>query len=212
LKPIFQQHDITWALEFVKLLEGKVYSIHTRYESFNQGLEDVKLAKLFGAKVVVLHTDYPKKEEELLNQVLKAAKVAVENNVTVCLENLADRKKKAGHYEGCRNPTLLADALEKVNCPLLGMCLDTGHAMSNAHIEWDTPNIQKWLKHVHYHSTSVGNDDHSAVTENHSEFLTEGFLRLLNNCQNIGIVVLENDDLAEAEKTQFFLRSRGFEI
>jgi sugar phosphate isomerase/epimerase len=203
----------------------KVYSIHLRYrptaeaDGIGTSLADLEYlsrneaARQLGIRVFVTHTDYPHSREELLQQLRRLATGAEEQNVTVVIENLADTLNRTHDFMDPRNPRLIAAALERLGSWHLGLCLDIGHAISNAgltdSLRWDD-NVLKWVKHVHFHDNSFRRDDHLPVSPTTSDRLIANFKGMLANSAHDGTVILEHKQLAEAVESIEFIHSERY--
>jgi len=95
--------------------------------------------------------------------------------------------------------------------PHLGLCLDTGHAISNAgladSLRWDD-NVSKWLKHVHYNDNTFREDAHLPISSNTSEKLIEQFEHLTAHSKHDGTIILEHRKLPEAVLSLEYVKNR----
>lgn len=201
----------------VNLFSDKVHSIHLRYEptdskgGFRVILSDMRLSKEFGDKIYVVHTVYPTTPEILERQVRVIGDEAARLGIKVAVENLCDRGNKCGGYNAPRNPVEIVELLEKIGNPSLGLCLDTGHALSNVQrtagesLNWDNLLMRKWLMHVHYNDNTIGGDEHLPISDSTSHELTEGLKNLTQDSAHDGVLILEHRKFEEAIESRDYL-------
>lgn len=202
----------------------KVYSLHLRYKpaqgrsGIDATLEDMDLVKELGVERAVTHTDYPQSSEELEKQLSMISDKAAELSLYVAIENLCDRTNKTSGYMAPRNPNSIADFLERLDNKYIGLCLDTGHAISNLQLtnsmQWDANPIKKWLMHVHYNDNVLREDQHlplSPETIGRNPLLIPRFKKLLTDCSKDFVIILENRKLAESIQSRDYLNSLEYQ-
>jgi sugar phosphate isomerase/epimerase len=190
------------------------YSVHCRYGTLEQALADIKLARIFKPKVCVVHLDYPQNEVEFKKQIKLIDEQSKKNKILVCVENLSDRAQKT-NYDGAKNPEKIVEYLDILQNKYLGFCLDTGHAMKNGFLNWNTPLVKKWLKHVHYHSTTPNcpeKDLHLPVIGRDYEkiFLLKSFFKFLSSTENEGVIIFENKTVSDSLISKEFLKENDY--
>ena len=198
-----------------------VYSIHLRYDPKKDGSADgidtsisdlewlctTDLGRQLRANMFVTHTDYPQNVQDLLTQLRRLGEAAKHFNVVIAVENLADRKNKTNGYMAPRNPREMAEALEKIagedpELPnYLGLCLDTGHAISNAgltdSLDWNDDLVKRWVRHVHYNDNTIRGDEHMPICQSTNAHLIAALNYLLENSAHKGAVIFEHRKLSE---------------
>ncbi len=218
---IKEEGSIYGILEKAHPYREKIYSIHLRYRPANgkNGIEisceDVdsliknNLLEEFGVKIFVTHTDYPTNPEEFMQQLASLGKKASQYGVIVTVENLCDRKNKTNGFMAPRNPKEIAALLEQTNNPYLGLCLDTGHAISNSQLtdslDWNTNEARSWLRHVHYNDNIIGLDEHMHISSKTDEKLIANLESLTQNSSYCGVMMLEHRKLDEALQSKEYI-------
>jgi len=190
--------------DFVKTIRNysdKVYSVHLSHHSTAAAVSSMRYVKACNGKVAVFHPEYPKNFDELVQDIRIIGKYAAKYGVPVMVENLADRKKKSGWYDGARSPITICQALEMVGDKNLGLCLDTGHAVCNEMTEWTHPLVYRWLRHIHLSDSVVGKDLHLPFSIGTSYKLKSGIRRILSHAEHDIMVILENNTLQHTVKS-----------
>ena len=194
-------------LKIIKRFGDKVYSVHLRHDNLTAAVNSMKYVKLCQGKVAVFHPEYPEDFEQLMRDLKIISKISRKKGIPVMIENLCDRKRKSGEYGGARSPITICEALEQLGNHRLGLCLDTGHAVSNELTKWCNPLVYKWLKHIHLSDNVVGRDLHLPFTPITNWRLKVGVRRILRKTHNDVIVILENKTLKDTIKSyKYFAR------
>lgn len=122
-----------------------------------------------------------------------------ERKIPICIENVLDR-----------NCYLLRTVWEKVNHPMLGLCLDLGHA----HVYSQTP-LTEWIQclneavtHVHLHDNRKDRDAHLALGAGNVP--AARILQLLEESVPDASWTLENSRGEDVEASLAFLERQGF--
>lgn len=122
-----------------------------------------------------------------------------ERKIPVCIENVLDR-----------NCCLLRAVWEKVNHPMLGLCLDLGHAHVYSPIslaEW-IECLNEAITHVHLHDNKKDKDAHLALGAGN---LPAGqILKLLEETVPQASWTLENSCAEDVSVSLSFLKGKGF--
>ncbi len=211
----------------------KIYSIHLRYKPQNgkngieTSCEDVdslmKNGSLeeFGTRIFVTHSDYPTNPEEFRKQVASLGEKACQYGIIIAVENLCDRTNKTNGFMAPRNPKEIAALLEQIDNPYLGLCLDTGHAISNSELtekdslDWNTEEVRKWLRHVHYNDNLNERDEHGKVIrrDKHMPISPETDKKLIANIESLtqnssycGVMMLEHRKFDEVLQSKGYLK------
>jgi hypothetical protein len=212
--------------ESAEPFKDRIRSLHLRYNQLKGAscdgvqtsiydLEFFNRSRLKDAiEIYVTHTDYPQNREQLYEQMQRLGEAAAQQDVIVAVENLGDRKNKTNGYMAPRNPREIAELLDEIGNEHLGLCLDTGHALSNAGLTdslvWDTDAARKWLRHVHYNDNLFRMDDHMPISSATSEYLIAGLKLLLDSSQHDGFVILEHRNLVEAVQSMHYMQTPAY--
>jgi sugar phosphate isomerase/epimerase len=131
----------------------------------------MRLAHDLGSRVIVLHLggiDYPGVEaaraseqvrleavENAAEFLLRAAPKAEAYGVTIAVENLLNRPGDV-----TRTYAELADVVRRLDSPVVGITLDTGHAQRTEGIDSAFETFREDLRHLHVHDCVDGVDHH----------------------------------------------------
>lgn len=204
------------------------YSVHLRYKPFLNAHKDGVDAAIYdlsllcmsgltadlGVELFVAHTSYPKNRYELYNQIIRLGEAAHKYEVVVAVENLCDRKNHTKGYMPSRNPRAIALVLEELGNPHLGLCIDTGHAISNSELtdslEWDDDIVRKWIRHVHYNDNVPGKDLHLPISDTMSRNIIANFKYLTQNSKHEGVMIFEHSKLEEAVMSEDYVQTAEY--
>ena len=212
-------------VEQIRPYQGRVYSVHLRYNTdevkgtsgIATSIGDLEflcnsgIMKELGVSLVVTHTDYPKDDADLNRQLERLGAAAAKYGIVIAVENLADRSNKTRGYMGPRNPRVIAEFLAKHGNPNLGLCLDTGHAISNAgltdSLEWDNGAMRKWIRHVHYNDNILRGDEHMPVCQATNPKLIASLKYLFEASAHEGVAIFEHRKMAEAVQSMMYAQT-----
>jgi len=220
--------DLPAVVEMIRPFENRLYSIHLRYGPDKEaGLDgiDVSLRDLeffcqsgltdeLRISTFVTHTDSPREYREFEHHLARLGAAAAQYGVTVAVENLSDRKNKTNGYMDPRNPRKLAEVLDVLRNPHLGLCLDTGHAIGNAgltdSLQWDTDAMRRWIRHVHYNDNVIREDKHLPLGEATNPLLIGNVKYLLENSVHDGVAIFEHKKLDFALQSMAYAQTAGY--
>ncbi|MBW2967582.1 sugar phosphate isomerase/epimerase [Candidatus Woesearchaeota archaeon] len=188
-------------LKTIRQFRDKVYSVHLSHHSMAAAVNSLDYVRRCSGKVAVFHPAYPTSFEELLLDLKIIDRFARKKGLPVMVENVCDRKMKSGRYDGARNPITICKALEELKNRRLGLCLDTGHAVSNELTDWRDPLVYKWLKHIHLSDNVVGKDLHLPFSFLTNPRLKSGIRHLLHHARHEVMIILENKTLEDTIKS-----------
>lgn len=142
-------------------------------EVIHQHEECIETARYFDSSVVVVHPGFVSsrkyQKEDAFQQMVRNLKeitdVAADAGVTVCLENLAFKKKAMG----VEIPDL-ERILKEVNRENLKLALDVAHANTTKEgpLEY-AKRLKENIAHIHI-SDNAGDDDHLAIGQGNIDF------------------------------------------
>lgn len=219
--------DLPTVVRQITTVRDKLYSIHLQYKGDKEaGLDgiDVSIRDLeffcqsglveeLGIGMFVTHTDSPKNIGEFEQHLVRLGTAAAKYGVVVAVENLSDRKNKTEGYMDPRNPRVLAELLDNLDNPHLGLCLDTGHALGNAgltdSLQWGGV-VQKWLKHMHYNDNILREDVHIPLSASTNRHFLAGVRYLLENSIHDGVAIFEHRKLAEAVQSMTYVQTQEY--
>lgn len=205
----------------------KTYSVHLRYKPFDSkhkdgidaSIDDLRFlcengyTEKLGIKMFVTHPDYPSSSEMLKSQLARLDNIAKDYGVTIAVENLGDRKNKTRGSLGARNPKEIAQTLEDSDFYALGLCLDTGHAISNAGLT-DSLNwgdlVPLWLKHVHYNDNMIRKDDHLPICQDTNKSIIANLKYLVEQSFYGGVIIFEHRKFEQAILSRDFVQSEEY--
>ncbi len=213
--------------EAIMPYKEKIYSVHLRYNpapecgmgGIDATIRDlyvfaVDLIREIPVRMFVTHTDYPTNSAQFEEQVRILSHHADRLSTHLAIENLCDRKDKTHGYLTPRNPRDIAELLEKIGNPFLGLCIDTGHAISNAaltdSLNWDNDLIRKWVSHFHYNDNTTRMDAHMPISSATDERIIASFKHMLEQSANSGVVIFENRKLGEAIQSLGFVQTPAY--
>lgn len=165
-------------------------------------------------EIFVIHPCHFFDYTDMVNIFSEIGKFAEEYNNTIVIENMPDLSNK-NPKSLTTNPRLIAEVLEIVNNPLLGLCIDTGHAICNCQrnnyhynsMDWDNKAIHKWLKHMHIHDSIPEKDLHAPLSKNAFPNLISNIEFLLSNIENRILLILENSTYKEIEESYLYIKN-----
>jgi hypothetical protein len=205
----FPKRGLLDKVDKIESAGNQLGAIHLPYHDseLDYGLSFVGEIAKFSVRVLVFHLCYPKTELELEQQLCSVAEVAERHAVHVAIENLADRKNKSHGFMAAKDPIALAHAVKETGSELLGITIDTSHAICNQVRWWGDSAVAEMLLHVHLSGGAWGVDAHTSVeTKPISDQL--GYLwTLLSDCPFSGMVSLENNMFETALESLRYLRS-----
>ncbi|MHA2023712.1 MAG: TIM barrel protein [Candidatus Thorarchaeota archaeon] len=210
--------DLAQILQELNPMREKIHSVHLRYDdpevdNISRGIQDLTLITETGfhdaldVQVYVVHGGYPKNPSELRHQIERLGAAGEQYGVLVAYENLADKSNKAQGFSWGRDPCRIVEAMEDVGSSNVGLCLDVGHAISNRMTYWDTPEMARWLAHVHCHDTVPSKDYHLPISKATPRHVVEGIQSLQSKASHQPVIILEHDYLADAVMSRDCLNS-----
>jgi sugar phosphate isomerase/epimerase len=193
-------------LERTAQYRDRVTALHLRYTSWEHAIEDVALIDGIGAEIGIVHPHYPRSEIEFQKQLGQMAEKCETLGVNVAIENLSDRNGRCGAFEGAIKPASIAQLLDRLGSPRLGLCLDTSHSLMNSVDSWSSRSISKQLLHVHLADNEFGRKSHKHLPISHETGFMDPLLELLSASSHKGTVILENTTLEEASESYRYLQ------
>ena len=166
-------HGIQYSIHFAQATSPASHDPERRAKHLQELRDDMDLVHDLGGRVIVVHLgqiDHPGTQpawaseavrreatENAVEFLQKAAPTAQDTGVALAVENLL-------HRPGDVTQTYdeLVNVVRRVDSPVVGITLDTGHAVLTDGLDAAISAFQPYLRHLHIHDC-VGQEDHHEI-------------------------------------------------